>query len=422
MHKMMKLQGAAEHAPDRFNALALFRASGKVKSSDIVKAVAGLLTQAETIELTPSGTLHVLVAIAPKHLSNHDAAEAIDEQWSQKTEKKLISGAPAMQKLSKEDGQADVLVQVAASVEDDRVFALRLAEGILRQGGLELAREWFGTPQLVNRDPFGFRSAIANPWEPKPGTGDAAAQRDEFARIADGPLEGASWLLHRQYVQDVDAFIKLDPSKRERVIGTKPNGSDLPDSPRKSHVGMARRYREEGRGLLVRRGFHFREDGQEGLAFLAIARELEAFLQADEEMEGGDAILDFVTGTGGGVYLVPPTAEWLLAGVRPAAVPPAAKDVQRYEAPLELLEVVPAFKTYMMLIKLHGTFVGDLGQQRVMPEVANLVREAHKIIAKKSSPKEWEELAQQMDDALNKAITNANAVNDQAGEYITIQG
>jgi len=117
---------------------------------------------------------------------------------------------------------------------------------------------------------------------------------------------------------------------------------------------------------------------------------------------------------------VTPWAEWLRAGVRPSAVPPAAKELERYEAPLELYEVTPALRAYMLLLRQHGTFVGEIGEQRILPEVANLMREGHRIIAKKSSPKEWEELAEKLDEAMNQVLIAANQVNDQAGEYITV--
>jgi hypothetical protein len=188
-------------------------------------------------------------------------------------------------------------------------------------------------------------------------------------------------------------------------------------------VTIARGYRSADKGWFVRRGFPYREKGEEGLCFLALAAAPERFGEAFDAMTtgpgGADALLAYLEARAGGLYFVPPSAEWLAPGVvEPVELPPAAKDLER-KAPLILAEMTPAGLEYAMTARKLGAFKGTLGNESIASDLRPIVDAVNWLIAQQNagnSPTAYEALRE----LLAKALAQANAVNQEAGEYITL--
>jgi len=405
-------QQACAHGPRRFNAVAVYKRAQGTNDGALRAAVGRLLCAVEGIELE---TLNVLVGIGWSGLGGHPShAELKKQHPSIPTMLAPLANAPTL----RVDTQGDVLVQVAAETETDRLFALRLAEVLLAPEA-ELREEWFGVRRGLGREAFGYRDVHTRSEEYSRG-GPL-----ELALIKSGAAAGGGWLLYQRFNQNVGAFCALPDADRDDVMGIDPNGG-APRGPatRLGHVVLARKYRGKQKGWFVRRGFPYRERGEEGLCFLALAAAPESFTEAHDAMAGTggggtDALLAYVEAREGGVYFVPPSAEWIAPGVRPIALPHAVKDLER-QAPLILAELTPAALEYAMSARKFGAFTGALGQEVIKPELRPSVEAANWLISQMSSTSPsaaYAELAK----LLAKSLAQANAANLEAGEYVTLE-
>ncbi|MGH2897359.1 MAG: hypothetical protein ACREBE_26785, partial [bacterium] len=165
-----------------------------------------------------------------------------------------------------------------------------------------------------------------------------------------------------------------------------------------------------------------RQSGAEGLCFLALAAHPEAFTKAHDAMAGvvsrQDALLAYVKAVSGGLYFVPPSAEWLSPGVNPVQVPGVAQGLERKQ-PLILAEVTPATLEYAMSARRLGGFTGSLGNESIAVDLRPIVQALNWLVARQSAanpPDSYDDLTK----LLAKALAQANAVNHEAGEYITL--
>jgi putative iron-dependent peroxidase len=201
--------------------------------------------------------------------------------------------------------QTEVFVQVAAETREEMLWGLRRADAIFR-GLLECDEELVGGRIGIGRVPFGFRDGLAPP------------SPDEVRRVAEiheGPLAGGCWVLYLRFQLDLERFGRLRYHQQERVFGITREVVPIPDVPPSAHVPLTLTYRPGGRDIFIRRGFSFRQEHEEGLAFVAIASDPDAFRRALDVMLGGrgpaDALLPYAEAVGGGVYFAPPDAGWL---------------------------------------------------------------------------------------------------------------
>ncbi|MFP2912680.1 hypothetical protein ACLESD_48255, partial [Pyxidicoccus sp. 3LFB2] len=133
-----------------------------------------------------------------------------------------------------------------------------------------------------------------------------APSRDEVRRsaiVSSGPLRGAAWVMYLRFQQDGSGLQRLPPRARLRVVRDTPDAEPTPES-----LG------DPGAGL-IRRGFPFRQSGEEGLAFLAATSDPGRFHHALDVLLGSpgtppDAVLRNATPVGGGLYLAP-SRDWL---------------------------------------------------------------------------------------------------------------
>lgn len=403
-------QGAAAHGTRRFNAVAVYRRAEGTSEQALQEAVGKLLSAVEAIELD---TLDVLVGIGWSALAGHAAQKELAERHP-KIEKLLEPLKPGAKLRVATPG--DVIVQVAAELETDRLFALRLAAALLAPAAV-LVEESLGVRRGVGREPFGYRGV------PK-------SERESYSQssvvapplIESGAAAGGGWLLYQRLAQDVTQFLALSDARRDEVVGVSQEGDELSGGPGpRSHVGIARAYQSDDKVRLARRGFPYREKGEEGLCFLALAAAPESFgvaLDAMSAAGGGDALLAYIEARAGGLYFVPPSAEWLVPGVvQPVELPAAAKELER-KAQLILAEVTPAALEYVMTARALGAFKGTLGREEIASELRPIVAAVNWLIAQQkagSSPTTYDDLTA----LLAKALAQANAANLEAGEYIT---
>ncbi|HEY0095897.1 MAG TPA: hypothetical protein VGB96_16330, partial [Archangium sp.] len=152
------------------------------------------------------------------------------------------------------------------------------------------------------RDPFGFRDGLLQP---------TREQVKRAALVPSGPLAGASWLLYLRFQQHLERFGRLKPPAQERVVGRTRDGELVPDAPAEAHIHRARASGAGENQLLIRRGFPFRHQGEEGLAFVAATSDPGSYVRSLDTLlgaQGGppDALLRYATAVGGGLYLAPP--------------------------------------------------------------------------------------------------------------------
>lgn len=402
-------QQAAAHGPRRFNAVAVYERTQGTSHQALRQAVGKLLCAVEAIELE---TLNVLVGIGWSGLAGHDAHKELADRHS--TIPTLLEPLKPGAKL-RVATPGDVIVQVAAETETDRLFALRLADALLAPQA-KILEESLGVRRGVGREPFGYRDG-------RKGSKEYSRENVlKLALIESGRAAGGGWLLYQRFAQDVAGFYRLKDAERDDVMGISQNGEARGRASLRGHVTIAREYRDHGRGGFVRRGFPYREKGEEGLCFLALAAAPEAFEQAHEAMASGpggaDALLEYIEARAGGLYFAPPSAEWLAPGlVRPVEVPAAAKELER-KAPLILAEVTPAALEYVMRARDLGAFKGSVGSEAIVADLRSIVDAVNWLISRQNAsnpPTSYRDLTL----LLARALAQANAVNLEAGEYIT---
>ncbi len=200
--------------------------------------------------------------------------------------------------------QTDVLLQLSCEDREGLLWAMHRARALFA-GALVEVEELLGGRIGEGREPFGYLDAVDPP---------SQDQIRSVALVETPPLEGGTWLLFLRFQQDLQRFWALKESQQRRVIGRGRDGQEVPDAPGDAHV---RRMREAGYGGnrgLIRRGFPFRQSREEGLAFVALAREQAALARALDAMLGvhhhaPESLFRYAQPVSGGVYAVPPR-EW----------------------------------------------------------------------------------------------------------------
>lgn len=206
--------------------------------------------------------------------------------------------------------QVQVLVQVSADSRARLLWALRRIRA-LSAAVLVLEEEVLGGQIGEGREPFGFRDGLLKP---------SREQIRHTALVSTQPLAGASWLLYVRFQQDLSLFSHLSRPAQERVVGRTHDGELLADPPAEAHVLRARLHGGGEMPTFIRRGFPFRQSGEEGLAFIAASADPEHYRRSLDALLGtgegpADAMLRYATPVAGGLYLAPPRGWFLTQSV-----------------------------------------------------------------------------------------------------------
>ena len=257
----MSPQEGLFHSPGDFSALAVWRLSRSSAAPQVREAAADAYA-----ELRRAGDIQAVLAFDAALVSPTADAEA---------------GPPVLPRRGAHarfpSTQGQVLVQLAARTRERLRWALRRTAARVA-GVLVPEEEVLGGRIGEGREPFGL------PCPPQ------APSRDDVHRgaiVPSGPLAGAAWVLYLRFHQDAAH------RPRMRAVRPAPDTADARDS------------------QLIRRGFPFRQAGQEGLAFLAAASDPARFHPAMDTLLGPGGLLPpHALPVGGGLYLAP-SRDWL---------------------------------------------------------------------------------------------------------------
>jgi len=338
MQKSVEPQPALRYGQGRFRAVLTFSSRPGGKASETIVAAATLLRECELVlqEAVEEGVrrkrrpLSILVALKPYLLAEGPQPTA--------AHRALCAESPSVQA-----DEADVLVQIAAETEDERTYALRLVKRTLGRCA-ELMEQFYGGRHTIGREPFGYQDA---------GTYDRAGRG-----LSEGPQvplalngDGATWLAYQDCRQDLEQFFALSGAEQDAVMGRKRD----PDPERpfagapNSHAVHAKSHDE----ALLRRSMSYERYTEAGLVFLAVAASPARLGRALERFRSGDRLSKYVELRNGGLFVVPPSAHWLVGDqqlpTKGTDIPPM--EVNFYpKAPLVLYEMTPATLEFFLRV------------------------------------------------------------------------
>ncbi|KFA91679.1 Dyp-type peroxidase [Archangium violaceum] len=293
----MRPQEGLFHSPGAFSAVVVLRLSRNAAVPQLRETISALYG-----ELSAARGLNTVLGLQPTLLPEAPISPAL-----------LPREGPTARFPST---QSHVLVQVSANGRELLLWSLRRVLA-LTQAVLYLEEEVLGGRIGEGRDAFGFRDGLLRP---------TREQVRRAALVPSGHLAGASWLLYLRFQQNLERFGRLKPQAQEFVVGRTRDGELVPDAPPEAHI---HRVRASGAGenqLLIRRGFPFRQSGEEGLAFVSASADPEYYQRSLDALLGvggqtPDAMLRYARAVGGGLYLAPPS-DWFHAPSSPREATP----------------------------------------------------------------------------------------------------
>ena len=177
---------------------------------------------------------------------------------------------------------------------------------------------------------------------------------------------------------------------------------------------------------FVRRGFGYRASGEEGFVFVALGRTPAAFEDALRVMLAPagrhDALLDFATARAGAMYVVPPSAAWLVPDLPSLSGDLRSASAQAVWSDLayQLYEITPATKAYMDQVQELGGFETD------DPEVDAVLQAAHHKLAGGALEIRREGAAsrvllERLARLRAESEAASGALNDREGRYVSVR-
>ncbi len=419
------LQSALRHSPGQYQALCVYKRKFANQADGVfTTAVARLMKTFETPQNTPDN-LHVLTAINAKYIGS----EGLPGEVSDPEDINCIGNA-AGQLL---DDRQDVIIQIAADNPTDRAYALRVCHAVLNLI-CTLDVELLGETQLGGAEPFGFYHGS--------NSGMDMDSMSEAAKITSAGLQGCSWLFFQQYNQDIDKFFALTHEQQFNKIGASFAEIEKNDASFEAKLDAHKNVmRESGPPQMIRRGFAYRKDGNEGVCFLAVAKSTDSFTASLTKMiAGGDQLFSYIDAVAGGIYFVPSSAEFLdpeALSLDLQTEAPAAYSLLRHRTvnnraaqpyPMATYPVGRSFLKYIKEIRSLRAFPGENGSQMIDANVYLLLDSVHKYLAREnlsdnSVPPEGafdESSYLTLKAYLDEAIDQANEFNSRSGKYKTL--
>ena len=424
MDDSVEMQPAALKSPRNSCAIAVYRVVKKSDRMAARRAVAELIEMVNTPG-NKSESCDVMVAIHP-NLINDDCRQL-------KFEDPDLFPMQCGRTTFKED-QHDVIIQVAAMTRADCWFGLRLAKAQLSPT-CEIVEEIFGGRLLLGQETFGFYHS-----DPQMGARPSAEKRrairdtiETAARIHQGDLVGGSWLMYQRYQQELNVFYDLSMNDKVQVMGgqftreveqTQLAECDPPSSCAhvKAMQGMP----------MVRRGFSYRHNGEEGTVFLALSNDIEkGFRNSLQCFVEQDKLSEFTKVVANALYFLPPSGRWLCEDVEVRPLPPEAEALLLRSTPesnpiaLREYTTALAIPEYIALLKDY-IFADAIGSQTLIPAIQSLVVAAHQVaaggeleVAPQVSCSQDDAIRQDLDDLLTEALNKLNQYNGVAGAYVS---
>lgn len=304
----------------------------------------------------------------------------------------------------------EIFIQVAAETDAARLAALRAVDEILAPVA-ERTFEILGGRLGEGREPFGFIDGTSD-------AGRAAAERLSASTSVH--------LLFLELEQDVSAFSALPEDERRAILGVDYDGNRL--EPRARHADAHVVAQAPYASLVARRGFPFRHEGREGLAFIAFAADPSALAMAEQRFFGtGSSVAEplsrFVRVRRRKTFVAPSLAAWLDRGPKPKEA------VMEYGSGVGPTTVSYAIASetygYVKRVLDLGAIEGALGEMKVSPEIDKLFQAIHEVLAggevevkvvRRGSP----DIVRDLNQRLAAGAREANEINKQAGYYVTL--
>jgi deferrochelatase/peroxidase EfeB len=400
--KKTLMQRALGKAPGVVHAVVFFERKEGANTKALAKCVRSLISFGESPPNGSPHNLYTLAAISGDLLSAFVADGLLSQDDADKRPTwPLRDGQPQANQ------NTSLLVQVSAQTHAARLYALRTVQSLVASA-FNFVAERTGERILDGLEPFGFRDATSEP----------AAIKQSVEMLGSRP-----WLLAAELEQKVDEFFSLGNERdavetRAQIIGASPGLQVLSaaeDGRQRATASGANKSHKahmkgENWGYIVRRGFPYRHDGQEGLVFIAAAAKAKTLTGIFDHFLNGDALNAYVTLHRLGFWFCPP-ATFVSEG---APLIPASALALRPTMPMHAYEVTESELTYFKLLRDAGAWPGASGEMRLPAGVRAKLEEAHGLLANGSS-----ERKASLDKALDDLENASNQVNKQAGRYIT---
>jgi deferrochelatase/peroxidase EfeB len=346
-------QRALSHDPGRFRALFTFDAVDADKGGrELLIAAATLLKELESAELR-NKPLNVLVAVAHGLFADHPDGQRLESEFV------------PLPRTNPAETQPALLIQVAAETEDERTYAKRLIRRVLGKSAL-LRDEYYGGRHALGREAFGYREL-----PPTPPKGDMAGAVEPVVVVpTSAAVPGVAWLLYQRCVQKLDEFYAQTPIQQDSVVGRQrdPRPEQPYDAKANSHAAIQRKLNGDPlRPKLLRRSIGYTHYDEEGLLFLASAGSAQDLVDSLNALDG-DRLQKFITLEENGLYVVPPSSEWLCPGQKLIALEqdrPLAEQIFYPRFPLVLYEVTPlTLKFFRRVFHAHKDHFDERGKLR----------------------------------------------------------
>ncbi len=405
---MDSVQSALYHRPGKHCAVGIFRLRNGQTQEHAKFQIARLMNCFANPAQRPAN-LHVLCAINPALIQQPQALALLPRYGRQQQ-------MPST--------QSDLLIQISAMTHTDLLFALRICHALL-QALFTCQHEWLGGQLRYDQEPFGFYHADGEPPLPI----------DKVARITAGQLTNGSWILYQRYVQALAPFYQLSLDEQANIMGAESVAQQEVSTqayPETAHTRVVQAPKRLPQ--MIRRGFAYRQQAQEGTAFIAASAELKNFAEVLDRMLERDALLEFSEAVEGGIYFAPPNAEWLCPDAGTPQLPNEAKYLPLHLQtepdlpPLSLQDytVASAFVEYLNTLRALGLFEGPIGEQQFAPEVRVMLQAINDFLAGgklvKQPHVEHPDPATkaQLDRLLEESLAAANRFNSVARKYMTL--
>lgn len=244
----------------------------------------------------------------------------------------LVTDLPvfAREELTDRSKGGDVFVQICCD-EPTMIdqFAAAVFEKLEAVGAKILWSQWGfrgnQTDAGVNRNLLGFHDGIINPRTQGDLDESVWIEPDESSQGSD-TLEGASVVVVRRIRLDRGGFAHMGIDQQEQTIGRDKitgaplNGGDLMDEvgmsaktpagkyivPATAHARVAHPS-NTGFPIMLRRGYgYLNSEDDAGLLFICFQKNQKAFEQTQFQMDQKDALMNFMTCTASGAFLILP--------------------------------------------------------------------------------------------------------------------